>query len=346
MKPRDQLPLTEEELCEEVTRSLTAANPDAPQNVARYAHKERTFKFEPMVEQLAMHCVVEGHKIRRDSEEAAAMAAAAKAQAAQRAEEAARMRKALGEDVEEAGEGGEEEEAEDKAEGGSHEDVAPATSSDAGTDAAPVPPADGGGGAGRRSAKGGVGASTAAAAAAAAAARSRNQFVFKDRAMQTAVSAHRDKCVATEPAPRMTFSGACNAWALYDWYCEDQRGLEAQKVARDKAAKKARDAADAPAAAAAGAGGAPGGAAGGGGGALGGALGGGGKSSSRAEADELEAAAAAAGPPPPDAFLSSHRFARATKIMERIVSQNACAEVAEDFKCAYPLLRASCPSPR
>lgn len=52
VKPSNQLQLTEAELAEEVTNSLTASNPSAPKNIARFNFKERCYKFEPMVDQV------------------------------------------------------------------------------------------------------------------------------------------------------------------------------------------------------------------------------------------------------------------------------------------------------
>lgn len=51
VRPAIQLQLTEAELREEVAKMLTANNPAAPQNLARFNMKERSYKFEPMVEQ-------------------------------------------------------------------------------------------------------------------------------------------------------------------------------------------------------------------------------------------------------------------------------------------------------
>jgi hypothetical protein len=44
IKPDNQLHLTEAELGEEVAKMLTANNPVAPKNVARFNMKERTYK--------------------------------------------------------------------------------------------------------------------------------------------------------------------------------------------------------------------------------------------------------------------------------------------------------------
>ena len=44
VKPENQLNLSETELDEEVAKMLTANNPAAPRNVARYNMKERAYK--------------------------------------------------------------------------------------------------------------------------------------------------------------------------------------------------------------------------------------------------------------------------------------------------------------
>jgi dynein intermediate chain 1 len=50
VKPDNQLQLTEKQLNEEIAKMLTANNPSAPTNIARYDQKLRTYKFEPMVD--------------------------------------------------------------------------------------------------------------------------------------------------------------------------------------------------------------------------------------------------------------------------------------------------------
>ncbi|XP_078103522.1 dynein, axonemal, intermediate chain 1, paralog 2 [Sander vitreus] len=70
IKPPDQLELTEAELKEETTRILTANNPHAPQNIVRYSFKERSYKPISVVDQMAVHFVLEGSLLHRDSDEA------------------------------------------------------------------------------------------------------------------------------------------------------------------------------------------------------------------------------------------------------------------------------------
>lgn len=70
LKPEDQLVLSDAELKEEITRILKANNPNAPQNIVRYSHKELAYKLTPHVEQLAIHFQIDGNLIHKESEEA------------------------------------------------------------------------------------------------------------------------------------------------------------------------------------------------------------------------------------------------------------------------------------
>uniref|UniRef100_A0A3P8PHI7 Dynein axonemal intermediate chain 1 n=1 Tax=Astatotilapia calliptera TaxID=8154 RepID=A0A3P8PHI7_ASTCA len=70
VRPPDQMELTEAELKEDITRILTANNPHAPQNIVRYSVKERSYKPINVVDQMAVHCVLEGSLVHQDSEEA------------------------------------------------------------------------------------------------------------------------------------------------------------------------------------------------------------------------------------------------------------------------------------
>jgi len=68
--PKEQLQLSEQALDEEITKMLTANNPGAADNVARFNYKERCYKFEPMVDQMQMHYASEGYVLHRTSDEA------------------------------------------------------------------------------------------------------------------------------------------------------------------------------------------------------------------------------------------------------------------------------------
>jgi len=70
IKPENQLVLEDKELDEEVTKQLTANNPNAPKNVARFSYKERMYKFEPMVDQLVVHYASDGYMLHKSSDEA------------------------------------------------------------------------------------------------------------------------------------------------------------------------------------------------------------------------------------------------------------------------------------
>ncbi|KAI8853975.1 WD40-repeat-containing domain protein [Chytridium lagenaria] len=63
LKPLGQLQLSEPELNEEHTRILNANNPLAPQNIARYNHKERMFKASPNVDHLVVHFEFDGYLV-------------------------------------------------------------------------------------------------------------------------------------------------------------------------------------------------------------------------------------------------------------------------------------------
>mmetsp|Transcript_22365 Transcript_22365/g.26943 ORF Transcript_22365/g.26943 Transcript_22365/m.26943 type:complete len:668 (+) Transcript_22365:178-2181(+) len=68
--PKEQLQLSDEALEEEITKMLTANNPTAATNIARFSFKERTYKFEPMVDQMMMHYQSEGYVLHRSSDDA------------------------------------------------------------------------------------------------------------------------------------------------------------------------------------------------------------------------------------------------------------------------------------
>ncbi|KAI9017369.1 WD40-repeat-containing domain protein [Gaertneriomyces semiglobifer] len=72
LKPPGQLELTEEELNEEFTRILNANNPRAPQNIARFNHKEKIFKASPNVDHLVVHFEFDGYLTYKKVEEAVA----------------------------------------------------------------------------------------------------------------------------------------------------------------------------------------------------------------------------------------------------------------------------------
>ena len=48
---------------------MKANNPNAPQNIVRFSHKDRAYKLTPHVEQVAIHFQMDGNLIPKDSEE-------------------------------------------------------------------------------------------------------------------------------------------------------------------------------------------------------------------------------------------------------------------------------------
>ncbi|TPX55609.1 hypothetical protein PhCBS80983_g05182 [Powellomyces hirtus] len=74
LKPAGQLQLTETELNEELTRILNANNPHAPQNIARFNHRERVFKASPNVDHLVVHFEFDGYMSYKNVDESSAPA--------------------------------------------------------------------------------------------------------------------------------------------------------------------------------------------------------------------------------------------------------------------------------
>ncbi|KAF6261307.1 WD40-repeat-containing domain protein [Scenedesmus sp. NREL 46B-D3] len=95
VRPPNQLQLTEAELAEETAKMLTANNPAAPQNVARFNMKERCYKFDPMVEQVVVHYGNDGWLLHKAGEEARRQAEAEKAEAEAAAKFQAELDRAL-----------------------------------------------------------------------------------------------------------------------------------------------------------------------------------------------------------------------------------------------------------
>ena len=213
--PANQLELTQKEMDEEITKQLTANNPNAPANIARYNTKEREYKFEPMIDQLVMHFASDGYLLHRDSD-AAKQQLQLEAMEAEAIEEYERAvaglpkKRAPGEE----GEGGE---------GG--DDGGDAADDD--DDAAAREPVDD---------------SKAL----------RNQFNFSERAAQTVNNPTRERQSATEPPPSQQFTASATQWEMYDAYMEDQlrvaiqRDMMKKQKQREKEAEEAAEAGEPP----------------------------------------------------------------------------------------------------
>ena len=195
VRPENQLVLTEKELDEEVTKQLTANNPNAPANLARYNEKERAFKFEPTVDQLVVHYASDGFLLHDESDEAARQVALEELEQKTMAEWVASIDPAAAKKAKEAEEG-----AEAGAEGGA------AAGAAAGKDDAKEGDADAEANAGE-DADAPVGDDSK---------QLRNQFNFADRASQTVNNPMRDRESETEPPATSAFSESATQWAIYD----------------------------------------------------------------------------------------------------------------------------------
>ncbi|XP_062867475.1 dynein, axonemal, intermediate chain 1, paralog 2 [Trichomycterus rosablanca] len=200
IKPPDQLDLTEAELNEEITRILTANNPHAPDNIVVYNFKERCYKPVSSVDQLAIHFVLEGNLLHRDSDEARRQMA--KQGLPEVPEEPDEVAVVESEDKSETPTGGAED-AGDAEEGAGEERP----------DSVDV----------RAQEK---------------ERKLTNQFNFSERATQTFNNPLRDKACETEPPPRASFSSTANQWEIYDAYVEElqkqERNKEKQKAPLSK----------------------------------------------------------------------------------------------------------------
>lgn len=71
VKPDSQLVLTETQLVDEITRILTAADPNVPNNITKYNYKEKSYKQDPEgpMDNLAFHFQPNGCALHKESEE-------------------------------------------------------------------------------------------------------------------------------------------------------------------------------------------------------------------------------------------------------------------------------------
>jgi dynein intermediate chain 1 len=72
VKPHDQLQLTDEQLNDEITRILTANDPNVPNNTTKYNYKEKGYKQDPEgpMDHLAFHLSMDGCSLHKDSDDA------------------------------------------------------------------------------------------------------------------------------------------------------------------------------------------------------------------------------------------------------------------------------------
>nr|XP_040061050.1 dynein, axonemal, intermediate chain 1, paralog 2 isoform X1 [Gasterosteus aculeatus aculeatus] len=190
IKPPDQLELTEAELKEEITRTLTANNPHAPQNIVHYSFKERSFKVTSAVDQLAVLFEMEGNLVHIDSDEGRRLRAKeilanepATVNTGAEADEEELVNLALpeegGREVDEVGE----------------EDRPDSVASKTGMKEQ----------------------------------KATNQFNFCERASQTLNNPPREISCQTEPPPRSVFGATVSQWEIYDAYVMELQKQEKNK---------------------------------------------------------------------------------------------------------------------
>lgn len=121
----------------------------------------------------------------------------------------------------------------------------------------------------------------------------KNQFNYKDRGSQTMNNTMKERCVVTDPPPSATFSAMASAWEIYDAYEEDRLQNEKAAAASKKAA---------------------------------------GHRTGKEEEKIISAAEDAGGVKTAEEVLSSSAYRNALKIVERMVNQNDCHDIIEDFK--------------
>lgn len=102
VKPENQLVLTDEQLADEITKVLTANDPNVPNNTTKYNYKEKAFKQDPEgpMDNLAFHMQFDGSALYKESEDAKTQIAYEEENKA----EAERMRKEAVQEAQDAGE--------------------------------------------------------------------------------------------------------------------------------------------------------------------------------------------------------------------------------------------------
>jgi dynein intermediate chain 1 len=102
VRPHDQLQLTDEQLGDEVTRVLTANDPNVANNITKYNYKEKAYKQDPEgpMDNLIFHFQLDGCSLHKESEDAKQQEQVEDA----KQQEADRLRKELAQEALDAGE--------------------------------------------------------------------------------------------------------------------------------------------------------------------------------------------------------------------------------------------------
>ncbi|GBG92562.1 hypothetical protein CBR_g56035 [Chara braunii] len=345
--PKEQLHLTPDELCEEITKTLTANNPNAPRNVVRYLHNEKGYKLDQFVDQLGMHFAMDGWLMNKGSEEAKRQLEFERIEEEKKAIKAIEERKKK-----------EEEERVKLLALGIPTPGAEGSEQPPGTSASPE----------------GIGTSAPESPASPSSPITltlsprlpgeteppkrrgsmeddfktlRNEFNFSERAAQTVNNSLRDRGIETEPPHLADENALATQWVIFDSYMEDQESQRAQREVQKKRELGKLAAAAAVEAGVAGEGG-------GGGGGGGGSGGPGGAAGSAAGAAAAGVGAAAAGKPDEhnriaaspagreevssgrrderDSCVHGKTMYKAVRVVERMLNQNTYEEIAEDYK--------------
>eukprot|EP00056_Hartaetosiga_gracilis_P000851 m.40885 g.40885 ORF g.40885 m.40885 type:complete len:741 (+) comp10386_c1_seq1:205-2427(+) len=222
IKPEDQLELTEEELNVEFTRILRADNPNAPDNIVRFSHKDGMYKQVSSVEQCAYHLSISGTMIHVESDEARRQLAKSK------------YSKKKTKETKETGTGTNEEVAENMADDADVADEGTVDEEEAAEDGEGEGEGDGEG-EGEEEEGEAAEEEEEETEDSSSGKPLRNQFNFSERASQTQTHAFRDRGTVTEAPARATFGDNVTQWVIYDAYAAD---YEKQKQLKENSSKK------------------------------------------------------------------------------------------------------------
>ncbi|XP_037093491.1 dynein intermediate chain 1, axonemal-like [Pollicipes pollicipes] len=223
IKPPNQVQLSAEELKEEITRVLTAVNPQAPKNQVQFSNHVLTFVPKPCDEGTLILFTQNGYLLDIDSPEARVQLESGVDEVPQEEEE---------DDTAEANETKDDQEQPDEeAEQGEEDESKPepeeAEFSKAEEADDPGAPATG---------EEEEGAENQVAEASSGPKKKlTNAFNFCERASQTMNQTHKEANVETQPPPRATISSNVNAWNIYDTY---QTNFEQQQQEKQQAQGK------------------------------------------------------------------------------------------------------------
>jgi len=223
IKPDTQIELTEEEKNEVFTKTITAADPNVATSITRYDYVEGEFKVESALDHLAVHFIMTGDLIDKDSDEARMQSEyermkkegkipkKKKAEAGTSTEEKEEEKKKEDAEKEKEGEGDEGDEGEEKKEGDEGDE-----GEEKAEEKKPEPEEE------EEEEEDDM--------------YLKNQFNFSERATQTFNNPKRDKEICTEPPPTIEFSETVTQWAVFDGYLQDME--EKARIAAESEQKK------------------------------------------------------------------------------------------------------------